>query len=121
MLKVMLKSGANFSDLAHRYSCDLIDPGGDLGIMHADTKVNRDILEVALTLKKGEYSQPLRSFFGYELVYVSSTDADHPKEEDALYAEARYKYRIEQLDRWAGSVRQKLDAAAHVTIYYQPQ
>jgi len=120
MIKLMLKSGANVADLAQRYSSDLINPGGDLGIVHAETNINRDIVKVALSLKNGEISKPFKSFFGYEFVYVSSTDTDHPKEEDPMYSAARERYRVEQLDRRIGPIQHALDSAAKVTIDFRP-
>jgi hypothetical protein len=88
--------------------------------MHDGTQVNKDILQVALALNKGEYStETFKSFFGYELVWVESTEEDHPANEDAFYKEADDEYRDSQSDIPIGDVLQALEQKAKVVVYFR--
>ncbi|BDI30155.1 hypothetical protein CCAX7_22060 [Capsulimonas corticalis] len=122
MIRERLQGGAKFEDMAKEYSSDIFSRrnGGDLGILHDDSKVNREIVQVALGMKKGDYCAPFKSFFGYELVYVASTDEDHPATEEELYREARDAYRDSQIDAPIAQVLRSLEQKAQVSIYFHP-
>jgi hypothetical protein len=121
MIRDRLAEGASFTDMARQYSDDIFSKasGGDLGIMHDGTQVNRDILAVALKMNKGDFSAPFKSFFGYELVYVESTQEDHPAAEDDLYAQADAEYRDSQTDGSIDQVLRSLEQNAKVSIYFR--
>lgn len=117
-----LLAGEPFEDLARQFSDDIFSKknGGDLGILHDGTNVNLDILKVALSLKKGQVSAPFKSFFGYDIVYIKSTEEDHPSDEDLLYSEADNEYRDSQTDGKIQNVLQSLEQNGKVAIYFHP-
>jgi parvulin-like peptidyl-prolyl isomerase len=122
MIRSRLEGGASFAEMAKEYSDDMFSKnnGGDMGIMHDGTNVNLDIVKVALGLKKGEYSAPFKSFFGYDMVYIASTAEDHPQGEDDLYALTEAEYQESQRTAPTDKVLAALGENAHVEIYFSP-
>lgn len=69
-LAAKLKAGADFPDLARRYSQDTsAENGGDLGWFGRGVMV-KSFEDAAFALKKGEISEPVRSEFGWHLIQV---------------------------------------------------
>ncbi|MBC7421140.1 MAG: peptidyl-prolyl cis-trans isomerase [Bdellovibrio sp.] len=64
-----LATGANFEELAKKFStCSSAPCGGDLGILKSG-KADEDFEEAALKLKVNEIStKPVRTKFGYHLM-----------------------------------------------------
>lgn len=66
-----LKEGADFLELAKKFSiCPSALQGGDLGDLTGRlSRLDEDFLEAAKKLKPGEYSGPIRTRFGYHLIF----------------------------------------------------
>ncbi|WP_125206145.1 peptidylprolyl isomerase [Capsulimonas corticalis] len=98
-IQTQLKSGKEFAILAAQYS--ELDPktdGGDIGVLYpAMHDMDTGILNTGLALTKGmTTSEPIKTVIGYCLVQSVSTSADHPKSEDAAYADALRVYQEQQ-------------------------
>lgn len=76
-LEVMnkLQGGANFIELAERYSLDLAtrENGGDLGWFTADELIDDRLAQILFSLKVGEIAGPIRSRLGYHVVQLIET------------------------------------------------
>ncbi len=63
-----IQGGADFSDLARRFSkCGSASQGGDLGPVDSG-RLDESFAEVACALSVGEISTVVRSRFGYHLI-----------------------------------------------------
>jgi parvulin-like peptidyl-prolyl isomerase len=63
-----LKAGANFSELARKYStCPSGKRGGDLGQFGRGQMV-KEFEVVAFALRPGQVSEPVKTKFGYHLI-----------------------------------------------------
>ncbi len=67
----MLKSGANFDDLARKYSMDKSnkDKGGDLGDFTTMQMV-KEFEDAAYALSPGEFSKPFQTRYGWHIVFL---------------------------------------------------
>lgn len=115
-LRRKLLAGADFSELARKYSEDpgTRDKGGDLGFFSRGQMVP-EFEEVVFKLKVGEISPPIKTRFGYHLVRVEAKipsreqtyeevkdrvrqdllEAKKAQRMEALMAELRRKYPVE--------------------------
>ena len=70
-----LKKGDNFPNLAQEYSLDKQSAaqGGDMGYFTADQvkQFDPDFAGATLKLKVGEYSQPVKSKYGYHIIMLT--------------------------------------------------
>jgi len=78
-----LKSGADFATLAF-----IVDPdtGGDLGWFPKSYLVLPEIEAAAFALKPGQYSEIIKTTYGYQIIYVEDRDGLHPLSTDARRA-----------------------------------
>ncbi|WBW49503.1 peptidylprolyl isomerase [Peptoniphilus equinus] len=103
-LKKELDKGADFAQMAKENSTDpgSAEKGGKLGSFEAGTMVT-EFEEVLPTLKKGEYSDPVKSQFGYHIIklndfQIKPFDEVKAKVEQAVVQEKFNTY-IEKLQK----------------------
>lgn len=78
-LKDMLNKGAEFSELARKYSdCGSSKEGGDLGYVSKGIMV-KPFEDVAFSLNPGEISELVETQFGYHLIYLQEKKEDQIK------------------------------------------
>ncbi len=107
-IKKELTGGANFEQLAEKYSDDpgSKSRGGDLGLFSKDRMVP-EFAQTAFSLKKGEISKPVKTVFGYHIIKVydfkpESTlklDEAMPKIRVQLENQARQDAMQKEIDR----------------------
>ena len=71
-----LKKGDSFAKLAQDYSMDKQSAanGGDLGFFTAE-QIDPDFFKAAMNMKIGEYSQPVKTTYGYHLILLTDRQA----------------------------------------------
>ncbi len=114
------KSGANFADLAKKYSDDTSkDSGGDLGwLTHGQTVPEFD--KAAFSLPKGAISDLVKSQFGFHIIKVLDKETAHTKSYEEMLptimstlVEQRAQ---QQADDEAQKVGEKIRETGKVTI-----
>ena len=81
-----LQNGADFAKMAQKYSQDAgsANQGGDIGVLEPGT-LDKVFEQAAVALKKGQYSKPVRTAFGFQIVKL----VDIKQGESKSFAEAR--------------------------------
>ena len=117
-----LKAGKPWADVVKTYSDDQSNKNtaGDLGILTPGSPMDQAFLQAALALKAGETSAPVKSQFGYHLIYAVSTSVNPPTAEQAQYATAEKAYQQQQLQQLIPPYVQQLQAKATVINYLTP-
>ncbi len=84
-ITLQLKKGADFAELAKKYSDDpgSKDKGGDLGWFPRGVMV-KEFEDVAFSLKPGEISDPVKTPYGYHIIQVLEKDPHHPLDKALL-------------------------------------
>lgn len=106
----------NFAEIAKKETQDPTgkNNGGDLGWFSAGRMVP-EFEKVAFSMKPGEISQPIKTQFGYHIIYVQDKHAAESKPLDAVKPElARMiiqKTKAQDLDKLLKSEEEKLSAA----------
>lgn len=78
-IQAALKDGADFTELANKYSEGPSAPsGGDLGFFSRGQMV-KPFEDVAFTMKPGDVSEPVRTRFGYHIIKVFEKREDKQK------------------------------------------
>ncbi len=92
-----LQDGIEFANLAI-----LNDPvlGGDIGWFARGGLTQPDVEAAAFSLQPGQYSQVIKSSFGYHIIYVIDRDPQHP-----LSVEARKTLQLQALTKWLEEAR----------------
>ena len=109
-VKMMLNAGADFAELAKKYSEDpgSKDKGGDLGFFERRMMV-KEFDEAAFNLKVGEVSDVVKSNFGYHIIKLTEKapmpSLDEERENiKKIYKQTRYQ---DQYDKLVDSLRNK--------------
>ncbi|MDR3708103.1 MAG: peptidylprolyl isomerase [Capsulimonadaceae bacterium] len=89
-----------FKDAAKKYSLDdqTKVAGGDLGWMGKGEGLDADFEKAAFALKEGEVSAPVKSQFGYHLIYVERLGENATAAEKAKANEENRRERMSQRD-----------------------
>lgn len=77
-VKTALEDGTSFAEVAYTYSDDTgsATSGGYLGYSDTTTSYVTEFLEAGLALEAGEYSEWVKTDYGYHLIYCEATDFD---------------------------------------------
>ncbi len=108
------KSGADFAELAKKYSDDATtkDKGGELGWFQLDQLKVKEFRAVAETLKVGEVSEPFKTRFGYHILKMNDRreggkmSLDKDWEQIEQWALARKRNR--EFQKWVQSLRKNV-------------
>lgn len=118
-IKDQLDKGADFAELAKKYSTDgTKDSGGSLGeVPTINHNYDQDFMDAAMQLKEGEVSAPVKTQFGYHLIKVNKR-VDAPLK---TFGEAKEDIKTELLNKKKDSIwNQKLKEIkenANIKIY----
>ena len=109
-VKMLLNSGADFAELASRYSEDTgsKDKGGDLGFFERRMMV-KEFDEAAFNLNVGEVSDIIKTNFGFHIIKVTDKAPLPSLEEESenlkkIFKQTKYQ---DQYDRLVDSLRTK--------------
>src|ERR1700730_17357810 len=112
VLKQANKKGANFEDLAKKYSEDpgTKDKGGDLGwITQAQTVPESE--KAAFTLSKGSISDLVKTQYGFHIIKVLDKETARTKTFDEVRDSIRTPMMLSKADKQAADIADKLSAA----------
>ena len=86
-IRAMIVSGkATFEDEARKESQDSSSAkGGDLGWVGRDARLDPNFANAAFSLKEGEISEPVKSQYGYHLIYLAKIGDHASKAEIAAF------------------------------------
>jgi peptidyl-prolyl cis-trans isomerase D len=105
------KKGANFEDLAKKYSEDpgSKTKGGDLGwLVHGQTVPEFD--KAIFSLPKGEISDLIRTQYGFHIIKVLDRETAHTKPFDEVKDSIRTPLLLQKVDQQAASTADKMSA-----------
>jgi len=106
------KKGANFEDLAKKYSEDpgTKDKGGDLGwIVQGQTVAEFE--KAAFSLPKGSISDLVKTQYGFHILKIMDKESAHTKPFDEVKDSIRTPLLLSQADKQAGDIADKLSQA----------
>jgi peptidyl-prolyl cis-trans isomerase D len=106
------KKGANFEDLAKKYSEDpgTKDKGGDLGwIIQGQTVAEFE--KAAFSLPKGSISDLVKTQYGFHILKIIDKESAHTKPFDEVKDSIRTPLLLSEADKRAGDVADKLSQA----------
>jgi len=108
-----LKKGEKFADVASQVSiCPSKTNGGDLGWMPKGSLVP-EIEEVAFKMKKDQIEGPVKSKFGYHILYLEdkkpAEEASFDQVKDYIIEQLKYQKQQEQYEKLADSLRKKMN------------
>src|SRR5207302_4798230 len=112
-LVVVLRHGANFADVAKKYSADSTsrEQGGELGWFRRGPMV-KQFEDVAFRLKPGEISDPVQTEFGYHIIQVERVQPAEVLARHVLITPDISAARVALARRVADSVHDALRAGA---------
>jgi len=95
-----LQKGADFAKLASQFSDDAgsAKQGGDIGVLEEGTQ-DKAFEEAALKLKKGEYSKPVKSAYGYHIIKVLNIKPGSNKSFSNARADVEKMYRKQEAEK----------------------
>ena len=105
------KKGANFEDLAKKYSEDpgSKTKGGDLGWLVQGQTVP-EFEKAAFTLPKGEISDLIKTQYGFHIIQVLDKETAHTKTFDEVKDTLRTPLLLQKADAQASSIADKMSA-----------
>jgi peptidyl-prolyl cis-trans isomerase D len=105
------KKGANFEDLAKKYSEDpgSKTKGGDLGWLVQGQTVP-EFEKAAFSLNKGEMSDLIKTQYGFHIIKVLDKESAHTKSFDEVKDSIRTPYMLQKADQEAGAMAEKLSS-----------
>jgi peptidyl-prolyl cis-trans isomerase D len=106
------KKGANFEDLAKKYSEDpgTKDKGGDLGwIVQGQTVAEFE--KAAFSLPKGSISDLVKTQYGFHILKIIDKESAHTKPFDEVKDSIRTPMLLSEADKQAGDIADKLSQA----------
>ncbi len=106
------KKGANFEDLAKKYSEDpgTKDKGGDLGwIVQGQTVAEFE--KAAFTLPKGSISDLVKTQYGFHILKIIDKESAHTKPLDEVKDAIRTQLLLTEADRQSADIADKLSQA----------
>jgi peptidyl-prolyl cis-trans isomerase D len=106
------KKGANFEDLAKKYSEDpgTKDKGGDLGwIVQGQTVAEFE--KAAFSLPKGSISDLVKTQYGFHILKIIDKESAHTKPFDEVKDSIRTPLLLSEADKQAGGIADKLSQA----------
>ena len=112
-LVVVLRRGANFADVAKKYSADSAsrEQGGELGWFRRAVMV-KGFEDIAFRLRPGEISDPVETEFGYHIIQVERVQPAEVLARHVLLAPSISAAQIARARRVADSVHDALAAGA---------
>lgn len=119
-IKAALDAGGSFADLAVEHSIDrgTVVRGGDFGREFEWGELMEPLQSVVFPMKEGEYSEPIKSDFGWHIVGVKSrrTITQKPLDQVRGVIEERLKRRAQEQRR----MEQVKEIEARLTIHFDP-
>jgi peptidyl-prolyl cis-trans isomerase D len=112
VLKQADKKGANFEELAKKYSEDpgTKDKGGDLGWITQGQTVP-EFEKAAFSLPKGSISDLVKTQYGFHILKILDKETAHTKTFDEVKDSIRAPLMLAKADRQASDIADKLSAA----------
>jgi peptidyl-prolyl cis-trans isomerase D len=106
------KKGANFEDLAKKYSEDpgTKDKGGDLGWITQGQTVP-EFEKVAFSLPKGSISELVKTQYGFHIIKILDKETAHTKTFDEVKDSIRSPLMLSKADKQASDIADKLSEA----------
>jgi peptidyl-prolyl cis-trans isomerase D len=110
------KKGANFEDLAKKYSQDpgTKDKGGDLGWLTQGQTVP-EFEKTAFSLDKGQVSDLVRTQYGFHIIKVLDKETAHTKPFDEVKDSIRAPLMLQEADKQASDTADQLAKAIRQT------
>ncbi|OQY25642.1 MAG: hypothetical protein B6I34_01810 [Anaerolineaceae bacterium 4572_32.1] len=102
-----LKAGEDFSALIDEYSQgeETVNTGGELGWLAKDQSgVLVTLVEAAFALQPGEFSEPIQTYQGYEIVTIDERQSERPLDEATLNSR-----QAQAIDDWLTQAREEAD------------
>jgi peptidyl-prolyl cis-trans isomerase C len=108
-----LKKGEKFAEIATQVSiCPSKAKGGDLDWMPKGSLVP-EIEEVAFKMKKGQIEGPVKSKFGYHILFLEDSkpaeEASFDQVKEYIIEQLKYQKQQEQYEKIADSLRKKMN------------
>ncbi|MGB7471260.1 MAG: peptidylprolyl isomerase, partial [Candidatus Acidiferrum sp.] len=106
------RSGANFEDLAKKYSEDpgTKDKGGDLGWIVKGQTVP-EFEKVAFSLPKGSISDVVKTQYGFHIIKIIDKETAHTKPLEEVQDSIRTNLMLTEADKQASDISEKLAQA----------
>ncbi len=111
-IKKELEEGADFAELAKKYSVDpgSKDNGGDLG-WFGRGKMVKPFEDAAFSLEPGQISDPVKTRFGYHIIQVLEKDPNHPRDKAEIESDRENCFR-----EWLAQKRAEAKITRHWSV-----